>query len=57
MRCVRQKMLRVLCSGYFFVLLNILIILFMLNEIFYISDILNMNFKIKKNKGEKTWNI
>ena len=46
-------MLRVLCSGYFFVLLNILIILFMLNEIFYISDILNMNFKIKKNKGEK----
>ena len=50
-------MLRVLCSGYFFVLLNILIILFMLNEIIYISDILNMNFKIKKNKGEKTWNI
>ena len=43
-------MLRVLCSGYFFVLLNILIILFMLNEIFYISDILNMNFKIKRIK-------
>ena len=43
-------MLRVLCSGYFFVLLNILIILFMPNEIFCISDILNMNFKIKRIK-------